>query len=100
VSEREDVITLANRVLDRVNADPDDDIAILARQLLRTHDRERELREALQESIKLQSHYAMLLNGWDGGKRIQFASADAWLKRLAELKKREAERLLEKSEQP
>lgn len=30
---------LANKILDRANADPDDDLAILARQLLRTHER-------------------------------------------------------------
>lgn len=31
-------VVLANTILDRVNADPDDDLAILARQLLRRHD--------------------------------------------------------------
>jgi len=30
---------IANRVLDRPNADPDDDLAVLARQLLRAHER-------------------------------------------------------------
>ena len=30
---------IANRVLDRVSADPDDDMAVLARQLLRQKDR-------------------------------------------------------------
>jgi hypothetical protein len=51
----------------------------------RTEDIERiqELQIALHESVKLQSHYAMLLNGWDGGKRMQFASAQAWLDRSA-----------------
>ena len=33
--ERSDAIKLANRVLDRPHADPDDDLAVLARQLLR-----------------------------------------------------------------
>ena len=42
--------------------------------------------EALEESIKLQSHYAGLLNTWDGGERLIFASAVEWLKRLAALK--------------
>ena len=32
-------LALAERVLDRVNADPDDDLATLARQLLRTYER-------------------------------------------------------------
>jgi hypothetical protein len=34
------------------------------------------LRTSLEESVKLQSHYAMLLNMHDGGKRLQFASAE------------------------
>lgn len=37
--ERQDAIKLANLVLDRVNADPDDDLAILARQFLREIER-------------------------------------------------------------
>jgi hypothetical protein len=41
------------------------------------------LRAALEQSVKLQSHYAGLLNDWDGGHRLRFASADAWLERLA-----------------
>jgi hypothetical protein len=42
------------------------------------------LRVALEKSVKLQSHYAVLLNIYDGGERIQFADADAWIKRLHE----------------
>jgi hypothetical protein len=42
----------------------------------------RELRAALTESLKLQSHYAGLLNTYDGGKRMQFADNNAWLERL------------------
>lgn len=40
---------------------------------------------ALEESVKLQSHYAQLLNGYDGGKRTEFANAAEWLARLAEV---------------
>ncbi len=43
---------------------------------------EDELREALQESLKLQAHYARLLNDYDGGHRKIFDSVDAWLRRL------------------
>jgi hypothetical protein len=43
------------------------------------------LRHALGESVKLQSHYAGLLNYYDGGKRMQFADVDAWMARLNEL---------------
>ena len=39
-----------------------------------------ELRKALEESVRLQSHYAELLNMYDGGKRLTFASADEWMK--------------------
>lgn len=41
------------------------------------------LRRALAESLRLQSHYAMLLNMQDGGQRMRFDSVDAWLERLA-----------------
>lgn len=40
------------------------------------------LRYALERSVKLQSHYAMLLNMWDQGERMQFASAQDWMNRL------------------
>lgn len=44
-----------------------------------------ELREALAESLKLQSHYAELLNAHDGGQRMTFPDVDSWLARLREL---------------
>lgn len=40
------------------------------------------LRLALEESLKLQSHYAVLLNQYDGGERNTFSSADIWMARL------------------
>lgn len=49
------------------------------------------LRVALEESVKLQSHYAELLNMWDGGHRIAFKDATAWLERLSELRLKEYE---------
>lgn len=39
-SERAQAVTLATLVLDRPNADPDDDLAILSRQFLRALERE------------------------------------------------------------
>lgn len=48
-------------------------------------------REALEKSVKLQSHYAGLLNMYDEGKRIRFESAQAWLDRLEALKGKEQE---------
>lgn len=44
-----------------------------------------ELRKALEESVKLQSHYAELLNGYDGGSRMTFKSAEEWIARLIAL---------------
>ena len=37
---------------------------------------------ALEESVKLQSHYAELLNMFDNGQRLQFKNANEWLLRL------------------
>jgi hypothetical protein len=45
----------------------------------------RELLEALEKSVKLQSHYARLLNMNDGGKRMTFDSAASWMERLKSL---------------
>jgi len=44
-----------------------------------------EVWEALEQSVKLQSHYADLLNMWDQGQRIQFKDANEWLHRLRKL---------------
>jgi hypothetical protein len=38
VSEHFDALNLANRLLDEPNADPDDDLRTLARQLTRKHE--------------------------------------------------------------
>ena len=46
------------------------------------------LTEALRESLKLQSHYARLLNMYDGGERMEFPTVQAWLDRLAEVARR------------
>lgn len=40
---------------------------------------------ALEESVKLQSHYAALLNMHDGGERLQFTTAEEWIDRLVEI---------------
>jgi hypothetical protein len=42
------------------------------------------LRHALDNSVALQSHYAGLLNMHDGGQRMVFADAEAWIARLDE----------------
>lgn len=45
------------------------------------------LRAALDESIRLQSHYAALLNDYDGGERMRLNS-DTWLSRLRALREK------------
>lgn len=40
--------------------------------------------KALQESVKLQSHYANVLNMHDGGERRQFGDVEEWINRLRE----------------
>jgi len=39
------------------------------------------LEDALRESLKLQAHYARLLNDYDGGQRLIFESMEAWIRR-------------------
>ena len=38
MTEKEQAVLIANKVLDRVSADPDDDLAILARNFLRARE--------------------------------------------------------------
>lgn len=49
MDERAQAIVLANRILDRISADPDDDLAVLARQLLRL----REIVQAIADDADL-----------------------------------------------
>lgn len=44
-----------------------------------------QLELALCSSVRMQAHYATLLNMHDGGERRTFDSADAWLTRLEEV---------------
>lgn len=53
------------------------------RLLLESREAIRELYTALEESTRLQSHYAKLLNMYDGGERMQFG-ANGWIDRLKE----------------
>jgi len=43
------------------------------------------LRIALEESLKLQAHYATLLNQSDGGSRWIFNTPEEWMNRLREI---------------
>jgi hypothetical protein len=44
-----------------------------------------ELVLALEESLKLQTHYARMLNDYDGGERMGFHTVQDWLNRLHEI---------------
>jgi hypothetical protein len=41
---------------------------------------------ALAASVKLQAHYAELLNMHDGGERMIFPTVESWLARLRRLR--------------
>lgn len=41
-----------------------------------------ELLIALEESLKLQAHYAKILNEYDNGERIIFENTEEWVNRL------------------
>lgn len=61
MTERDDAIKLANRILDRIHADPDDDRAVLARQFLRSNEIiEKVEDECDQLKILVQCHEASL----------------------------------------
>ena len=49
------------------------------------------LEEALDASVKIQSHYAGLLNQCHGGERREFKTSQEWIDRLAMLKVQEGE---------
>ena len=42
------------------------------------------MRKVLEESLRVQSHYAELLNASDGGGRMLFDSVDKWVERMKE----------------
>lgn len=52
MTERDEAIRLANKVLDRGNADPDDDLGVLARQFLRALDLWRPIVEAPRDETQ------------------------------------------------
>ena len=45
-----------------------------------------EIFDALYESVKLQSHYAAILNNYDGGSRIIFNTTYEWIERLRKIR--------------
>lgn len=64
----------------------------LKEQLAEARQERDELRSALEESVKLQAHYAVLLNMHDGGSRMPFDTVEAWMDRLREIKRKRQEK--------
>lgn len=69
VSERGRALILAAAVLDRPNADPDDDMAVLARQLNRAHEAAETMRAAL---LEIRNHWA---NQYDHPRNEMYAGS-------------------------
>ncbi len=49
MTELQESIALANKILDRTNADPDDDLAMLSRQFLRSRESIKRMEKQLKE---------------------------------------------------
>lgn len=50
--ELTNALVLADKLLDAPNADPDDDLRVLSRQLLRCYEANRELRRCVEQAVK------------------------------------------------
>jgi hypothetical protein len=50
MTEHDEALLLANKILDRVNCDPDGDLCVLSRQLLRADERIEFLQKALDDA--------------------------------------------------
>lgn len=74
MNEKESALLLADRVLDRPNADPDDDLAILARQLNRATERELLLRAAIKFAITNHCGNPEICEYWGSTEICEFLS--------------------------
>ncbi len=81
------LVARADVIDNRLGPIPGPTADALARELRAAASRLREIGAALEKSVKLQSHYAFLLNAHDGGRRLHFPDAEAWLARLREIDK-------------
>jgi hypothetical protein len=76
MDEAQETRVLANRILDRPYADPDDDLAMLSRQLLRADEKLGIMRSALEELAYLGN--GDVLGNSDGNRVAQRAYADCF----------------------
>ncbi len=66
MTEKEDAVFLANKILDRQYGDPDDDLGVLARQLLRREERLQRIvlvAKGIGDSESLLRHIAKIAQG-------------------------------------
>ena len=70
MTEVEEAKVIANKVLDRVNADPDDDIAVLARQCLRQSEQIGRLYKVCNERDALRNTLKNMLAALKGVVRV------------------------------
>ena len=76
----DDVVERARMVLrNDPGACTADTVAKLLNEIEHLHAEIEALRAALEASVRLQSHYAWLLNEHDDGGRMTFDDADAWM---------------------
>lgn len=75
----------------RVENLTEDEIDVAARHLYvdiaHSYNSPSKIMRALEESVKLQSHYATLLNTHDGGNRLVFNSTMEWMDRIDQINK-------------
>jgi hypothetical protein len=87
-----------DRLKDEIEASKWLDEDAIPKALKAVCDERDQLRAALEQSVKLQSHYARLLNQYDNGERLVFDAAYDWLERLSALAKTGADRHAEMDE--
>lgn len=94
-NERDHALFIARQWLDNppdMMGDPDCQECIMARQLVRACEALGYVNKCLDQLCEMQSHYAALLNQYDGGKRMTFQNGDAWMTRLRFLESKNQER--------
>jgi hypothetical protein len=82
MSEIDQAVNLAIRVLDKSFIDPDGNISLLARHLLRQIERAERAESILTRSIKLDGHYVMLMGCYNKGESLLSPSEKAFITRL------------------
>jgi hypothetical protein len=89
VTEFEDTVVLANKILDRISADPDDELAMLARQFLRSREMENRLKTLLTraaDALDIMTQFLLISDvplEWEENKRRENTALIAELRKAA-----------------